>query len=177
MAWLDRAHDPLQRATAADVGTWLADDLLVKFDRMAMAHSLEGRAPFLQPVLAETGLQLPSAERMRDGESKVALRRVARRWLPPTIQSRRKQGFVLPMESWLKQWFKAQGGVGPYFRARPVPGLDTEALIALVAADVAGRVERQRLVFALVALAEWHESFRGRLRTLGQKVADLYPRA
>ena len=47
------------RATAADLATWLPDDLLVKYDRMAMAVSLEGRAPFLAPALVEAALALP----------------------------------------------------------------------------------------------------------------------
>src|SRR4029079_13408251 len=95
---------------AADLATWLPDDLLVKFDRMAMAHSLEGRAPFLQPRLAELALALPPASRMAGRTSKVALRRVAARWLPPEIVDRAKHGFILPMPSWLRQWFQDAGG-------------------------------------------------------------------
>ena len=123
-AWLASAHDPLQRATAADLATWLPDDLLVKYDRMAMAVSLEGRAPFLEPDLVAAALALPAAERMSGGETKVALRRVARRWLPERIHARRKQGFVLPMRAWIADWLDARGGAAGYFGARPVPGID-----------------------------------------------------
>jgi asparagine synthase (glutamine-hydrolysing) len=171
LRWLDTSVDPLQRATAADLATWLPDDLLVKFDRMAMAHSLEGRAPYLQPRLAETGLQLPSAQRVRDGLVKVALRRVAARWLPPAIVERGKHGFILPMESWLRQWFASQGGPAEYFGSGALPGLEVSAAIAVAAADLGRGVRRPRLLFALVALMEWHRAFLGRLRELRRSIA------
>src|SRR5262249_39481932 len=71
-AWLAGSYDPLQRATAADIATWLADDLLVKADRMTMAHSVEGRAPYLSHFLVELALNLPQSERMTPTTSKVA---------------------------------------------------------------------------------------------------------
>ena len=172
LAWLDGAGDGLQRATAADLATWLPDDLLVKFDRMAMAHSLEGRAPYLQPALAQAGLRLPPAERMRGGLSKVALRRIAGRWLPPPILERAKQGFILPMESWLRQLFEMQGGPTEYFRTAQVPGLDAAEAAAVVAADLRRGVGRPRLVFALVALAEWHRAFSARMAALRRSAGD-----
>jgi asparagine synthase (glutamine-hydrolysing) len=153
--WLDRARDPLQRATAADLATWLPDDLLVKFDRMTMAHSLEGRAPYLAPGVVESGIALPAGRRMTPGVSKVALREVARRWLPRDILERPKQGFVLPMGRWLRDWFAAHGGPFDYFAARPFPGLDGRAAADLVAEDLTAGLHRERLLLALVMLVEW----------------------
>jgi asparagine synthase (glutamine-hydrolysing) len=157
--WLDQAADPLQRATAADLATWLPDDLLVKFDRMAMAHGLEGRAPFLQPALAEMGTRLPPSDRVQDGTVKAALRRVAARWLPHAIVERGKHGFILPMESWLKDWFQAQGGPAPCFRGAEAVGLDPAAAAAVVTTDLRAGVRRPRLLFALLALVEWQRAF------------------
>lgn len=171
MAWLDEAADPLQRATAADLGTWLPDDLLVKFDRMAMAHGLEGRAPYLQPALAQAGLRLPPAERMRAGVSKVALRRVAARWLPPAILQRAKHGFILPVESWVRQFFEARGGAAEYFGAGPLPGLDAGETSRVVSADLRRGVERPRLLFALLALVEWHRAFAGQAGALRAEIS------
>jgi len=154
--WLDTAHDPLQRATAADLATWLPDDLLVKYDRMAMAVSLEGRAPYLQPDLVAAALALPPAERMSGGQSKVALRRIAQRWLPDRIHARRKQGFVLPMRAWIREWLESRGGPAAYFGAHAISGLDMTELVAVVEADLAAGVARERLLFALIMLVEWH---------------------
>ena len=169
VAWLGGAHDALQRASAADLATWLPDDLLVKYDRMAMAASLEGRAPFLQPDLVAAALALPPAERMNGDESKVALRRVARRFLPERIHRRKKQGFVLPMRTWIREWLEARGGAAAYFRARGLPGIDAAELIAVVDADLAAGVARERLLFALIMLAEWGVVSRKRIADLSAR--------
>jgi asparagine synthase (glutamine-hydrolysing) len=162
ITWLGQSADPLQRATAADLTTWLPDDLLVKFDRMSMAHSLEGRAPYLAPGVVAAGLGLPPAQRLNGPLSKVALRRVAARWLPADLLARPKQGFVLPMGMWLKQWFETYGPAHEYFLDRAVPGLDEAILAGLVQDDLLRGVQRERFLFALVLLAEWFAGFRVR---------------
>ncbi|MFD2113213.1 asparagine synthase (glutamine-hydrolyzing) [Thiorhodococcus fuscus] len=156
LTWLDTAADPLQRASAADLATWLPDDLLVKFDRMAMAHSLEGRAPFLAPELVDAALHLPTRQRLCNGASKVALRRVARRWLPHSILDRPKQGFVLPMRQWLGDWLERHDGAASYLAEREFPGFDMGALTRLLVTEQAESIPRERLVFALVLLLEWY---------------------
>ncbi|MEO8673983.1 MAG: asparagine synthase (glutamine-hydrolyzing) [Casimicrobiaceae bacterium] len=171
LRWLAAAHDPLQRATAADLATWLPDDLLVKYDRMAMAVSLEGRAPFLQPDLVAAALALPPAERMSGGQSKVALRRIAKRWLPERIHARRKQGFVLPMRTWTRDWLHSRGGPTAYFSAHAIPGIDTAELVAVVDTDLAAGVQRERLLFALIMLAEWYAASSARVARIAARYA------
>jgi len=170
MAWLDGAADGLQRATAADLATWLPDDLLVKFDRVSMAYSLEGRAPYLAPPVVEAGLALPPAQRMNGATSKVALRRVASRWLPPAILERPKQGFVLPMARWLAEWFEKPASIRDYFFARAVPGLDMAEVARLTQDDLSAGVRRERLLFALVLLVEWHQAFKDKRRDLARRL-------
>lgn len=173
LGWLAHADDPLQRATATDLATWLPDDLLVKFDRMAMAHGLEGRAPFLQPDLVTMGVtRLTPAQRMNGGESKVALRRVARRWLPPEIFKRRKQGFVLPMAGWLRQWFAAAGGVEGWLERVGTPYFERSVLQRVVQNELAAGVRRERLLFALVMFHEWHERFTRHVAALRREYAN-----
>ena len=116
------------------------------------------------------GLHLPAAERIRGDVVKVALRRVAARWLPAGILERGKHGFILPMESWLREWFEAQDGPAEYFRAAAVPGLDVQTASGLADADLRRGVARPRLLFALVALAEWHRAFVVRLRDIQDRV-------
>ena len=170
-AWLAHAHDPLQRATAADLATWLPDDLLVKYDRMAMAVSLEGRAPFLTPGLVAAALALPATERMSGGQSKIALRRIARRWLPERIHGRRKQGFVLPMRAWIREWLAARGGPAAYFGASPIAELDSAELVGVVASDLEAGVQRERLLFALIMLVEWHAAATKRVANIAGRYA------
>ena len=172
LKWLDTANDPLQRATAGDLGTWLPDDLLVKFDRMAMAHSLEGRAPYLHPAIVKAGLFLPQQQRMDRSNSKIALRRVAVKWLPQEILDKPKQGFVLPMKKWLKQWFESHGSVADYFASRTVDFLDMSETVRLVQDDVKKGVANERLLFALVLLFEWHKSHKRFVRDAPKLIDD-----
>ena len=166
MGWLDSAADPLQRATAADLETWLPDDLLVKFDRMAMAHSLEGRAAFLVPDLVDAALHLPGKQRMAARKSKIALRQIAHRWLPPDILERRKQGFVLPMRHWITQWFTLHDGAANYLARRTIPGLNMDEALRLIETDLKVGVQRERLLFALIMLFEWHAAAKTRMASL-----------
>ncbi len=171
LAWLSCASCPLQQATAADVATWLPGDLLVKYDRMAMAHSLEGRAPFLAPEVVALGLNLYPQERVA-ATSKVALRRIASRYLPEEILQRPKQGFVLPMSRWIHQWYTAHEGAATYFQERPFPSLDQSKLIEIAAADLEKGLQRERLQFALMMLVEWWAAFCKRRAALTKQIVD-----
>jgi asparagine synthase (glutamine-hydrolysing) len=167
LTWLDHASDPLQSATAADMLTWLVDDLLVKVDRMTMAHSLEARAPFLSPKMVDLALNLPQTERMTNVTSKVALRRIARKYLPAEITARKKHGFVLPMRSWITAWFEERESTDNYFSARQFPHLDMAHLTNVVAKDLATGVQRERLLFAVIMLLEWWNTFKAKRQSLG----------
>ncbi len=172
--WLDGASDSLQRATCTDLATWLPDNLLVKFDRMAMASSLEGRAPFLEPRLVAAGIaRLPSSDRMRGSAGKIALRRVARRWLPESIFERRKQGFVLPMRDWIAIWARERGDVGQYFADVPVYGPTLSALGVAVAESISNDPARERYHFAAIMLCEWSRAFPGRVNQIAESYRSV----
>src|SRR4029078_13543778 len=94
--------DPLARALYLDLKTWLADDGLVKVDRMSMAHGLEVRCPLLYHRVLELAARLPSRLKLDGTRSKVLLRRVAERRLPPEILARPKRGFAPPVSRWLR---------------------------------------------------------------------------
>ena len=172
LSWLDQTTDSLRRATATDLATWLPDDLLVKFDRMSMAHSLEGRAPYLDPKVVEAGMMLHQSQKVNGETTKVALRRIAGDWLPREILERPKKGFVLPMAKWLSQWFAAYPSIYDYFEARSVPGLNTAEVANLVTRDLLAGVRRERLLFALVLLVEWYQSFQERKYKLARQYRE-----
>ncbi|HEX6903281.1 MAG TPA: asparagine synthase (glutamine-hydrolyzing) [Thermoanaerobaculia bacterium] len=95
--------EPLARALYLDFKTWLADDGLVKVDRMSMAHALEVRCPLLDHRVVEFAARVPSRLKLAGGETKVLLRRVAARRLPPAIMTRPKRGFAPPVSRWLRE--------------------------------------------------------------------------
>jgi asparagine synthase (glutamine-hydrolysing) len=95
--------DPLSRALYLDLKTWLADDGLVKVDRMSMAHALEVRSPLLDHRVMEFAARVPSHFKLNGTETKILLRRVAARLLPAEILARPKRGFAPPVSRWLRE--------------------------------------------------------------------------
>lgn len=93
--------DPLARHLYVDAKTWLTDDVLVKVDRASMASSIEARAPFLDPDVAEYAAAIPSAMKHRRGEGKWILKRAMRPHLPPHTLAKKKAGFNAPINVWL----------------------------------------------------------------------------
>jgi asparagine synthase (glutamine-hydrolysing) len=103
--WLDRAGPttPLNRMLYADTRFYLPNDMLVKVDRMTMAHGLEARAPFLDHVLVEQAARLPEAWKLRGlFWKKYLLRRLLRGQVPPAIRWQSKRGFNVPVGLWFQ---------------------------------------------------------------------------
>jgi asparagine synthase (glutamine-hydrolysing) len=96
-----RAHGKLQAAQALDCADWLPHDLLVKLDRCLMAHSLEGRTPMLDPVVADLAYRLPDRLKIRNGLGKHLLRTWLERALPDSRPFAPKRGFTVPVEEWI----------------------------------------------------------------------------
>jgi asparagine synthase (glutamine-hydrolysing) len=94
--------EPLARLQDVDIGTYLVDDLLVKTDRASMAHSLEVRVPFLDPVVAELALALPTSQKVLGLAKKRLLRRAAAGLVPRSIVHGPKRGFSIPAAAWLR---------------------------------------------------------------------------
>jgi asparagine synthase (glutamine-hydrolysing) len=88
-------------AQAVDCADWLPNDLLLKLDRMLMAHGLEGRTPFLDPVVAEFAYQLPDRLKVRKGVGKFLLRSWLERCLPMAQPFAKKRGFTVPVAEWI----------------------------------------------------------------------------
>jgi asparagine synthase (glutamine-hydrolysing) len=92
----------LDALLAADVRSYLPEDLLVKMDIATMACSLEARSPLLDHKLMEFSARLPVRLKLAGRTSKVLLRRVARRLLPGQVLARRKMGFGVPVGEWMR---------------------------------------------------------------------------
>jgi len=83
------------------INVWLPDDLLLKNDRMTMAHGVEARVPYLDHKLVEMAFSLPASMKIRGRTDKYLLRRIAGELLPKEIATRKKKGFTVPLEEWL----------------------------------------------------------------------------
>ncbi|MCX7357629.1 MAG: asparagine synthase (glutamine-hydrolyzing) [Alphaproteobacteria bacterium] len=99
---LERAAlSTLQQAQAADIATWLPNDLLLKLDRMLMAHGLEGRTPFLDPEVAAFAFHLPDNLKTRGKFGKYILRAWLEKNCPAAEPWAKKKGFTVPVASWI----------------------------------------------------------------------------
>jgi asparagine synthase (glutamine-hydrolysing) len=94
--------DDVSTMQLVDINTWLAGDILVKADRMTMAHSLELRVPFLDREVMAVAARLVREEKIGGGTTKYALREAMREVLPKAAAERAKLGFPVPIAHWLK---------------------------------------------------------------------------
>lgn len=106
MALCNPTYSALRQASEADFRTTMVDAYLVKVDRASMLASLEVRVPWLDHRLIEFAFgKVPDTFKATKSDRKILLRRMAQRMLPPSLDLTRKQGFSLPLASWLKgEW-------------------------------------------------------------------------
>ena len=89
-----------------DLKTYLPNDIMTKVDRMSMMVSLEAREPLLDHRLVELAAQIPSTFKIRDGIGKHILKRAIAPFLPAAVLSKRKKGFSIPLDTWLRTTLK-----------------------------------------------------------------------
>lgn len=146
----------LDRIIEIDFASYLPDDILVKIDRMAMANSLEGRAPFLDHRVVEFAISLPDALRVRRGRGKHLLRKVAARWLPADVLAKPKQGFSIPLGEWFRGPLRplAEDVLGSRaFRERGL--IRPDAARACLDDHLAGRADRGESLWLILSLELW----------------------
>ncbi|MGD9506490.1 MAG: asparagine synthase (glutamine-hydrolyzing) [Syntrophobacteraceae bacterium] len=100
------ARDPLSRSQYTDIHFYMTDDVLVKVDRMSMAHALEVRSPLLDHRIMEFASRLPVHLKLKGNRGKLLLRKAAERRLPPEVLNQPKRGFSIPVAQWLRNELK-----------------------------------------------------------------------
>lgn len=99
---LPQTGDNLAPLLWFDQNYYLADDILVKSDRMSMAHAVEVRPPFLDHRIVEFAAKLPQQLKIRGAEQKLVLKELRKDKLPPSILQGKKTGFDIPAHEWLR---------------------------------------------------------------------------
>lgn len=146
----------LQRSTALDFGNYMVDDVLAKVDKASMLSSLEVRAPFLDRSIIEFAFgSLPDHLRATINNRKVILRMLGQRLLPSTLDTRRKQGFSVPIDSWMKGAWHPLLVDAKSWNGLLVKG---EALSRYTSKLKAGQPVGERL-YALLFLTMWEHEF------------------
>lgn len=151
--------DAVSRTLEVDSRTLLPDQILTYVDRLAMAHSLEVRVPFLDHRLVEFVGALPSSMKVTVSETKRLLKRAAAAYLPASVITRPKEGFVLPADAWLNSAFK------PLLNEVFSPAwmrhgfFSKEAVDELLAAHLSGVADNTYKVWTLVMFQLWHRQY------------------
>ncbi len=95
--------DEILRMEYVDLYFWLVGDILLKTDKMSMAHSLESRVPFLDKRVFELSATIPTKFKVTPSQTKVALRAAAKRAIPKDWAQKEKLGFPVPIVNWLRE--------------------------------------------------------------------------
>jgi asparagine synthase (glutamine-hydrolysing) len=159
------AGDALAGMIAADVAVVLPDDFLVKVDRASMAHGLEARPPLLDHELLELAARIPSHYKVRGGETKWILKQACRNLLPADIVWRRKHGFDMPVDAWLRGPLRDLYESTVLSSQARVAGLiDRATARGLYRAHLAGTGRHGQVLWSLLILARWADRYLGTVR-------------
>ena len=150
----------LSRMQYLDTKVYLPEDILTKVDRMSMANSLETRAPLLDYTVVEFAAGIPPHLQRTDGRGKYILRKMASRFLPPSILDKKKQGFAIPRDQWFKKDLKRYASdllTSKRFKER---GYFQDANVRLLLDEhIKGRRDYSTWIWSLINFELWNRTF------------------
>jgi asparagine synthase (glutamine-hydrolysing) len=152
----------LNRSLYVDTQSYLADNCLLKVDRMSMANSLEVRVPLLDKDLVTMAFDVPPNLKLRGSETKWLLKRIASRQLPRDCVYRRKEGFSIPMKHWLGTRFRPilEEYLSPS-RLRRDGIFDVSMIERLKQEHLAGPANHSHILWSLIVFHAWKERWLG----------------
>ena len=154
------AADPLTKALYVDLKTYLVDDILVKVDRMSMAHALEVRAPLLDQNFVEFVMRLPRSLKLKGRTTKVALKTLLDGRVPQDIVHRKKHGFTMPLGTCLRGPLDSvvrDTLLSPRFRQRGY--FDANVVKAMCNAHAGGTRDYSDQIWTLLMFELWHREY------------------
>jgi asparagine synthase (glutamine-hydrolysing) len=141
-----------------DMNLWMPGDILMKADKMTMAHSLELRVPFLDKELFEVARRIPAKYRIANGTTKYIFRKAMEGIIPDFILNRPKLGFPVPLRTWL------QGEMGnmllEQIKASGIEDyINIQAVEKMVQKHRGGQGDYARRIWTIYVFALWHKTF------------------
>jgi len=157
----DRVKDlsELEKKQYLDLNLWLPGDILLKADKMSMAHSLELRVPYLDKVVMSEAQEIPAKYKIDGNDTKAVLRTAANKTLPDEWAHRPKKGFPVPIRTWLRE-DKYYNIVKEAFTSEIAEEyFDTSALLKLLDDHKNGSANNQRKIWTVYTFLVWHKQF------------------
>ncbi len=153
------SNQPVEKLLHFGLNVFLQEGLLMKMDKMTMAHGLEGRVPFLDHQLVELAAAMTPAVRLAGGRTKAVLRAIAEKRLPANIAGRKQHGFLVPLDQWFGGSFAdfASSLLSPAILQKREM-FDPNAVAGVLAA-YRDSGKHARLIWSLVLLELWYRRF------------------
>lgn len=152
-------EDEVTKKQYLDMNLWLPGDILLKADKMCMAHSLELRVPFLDKQVMAFAETIPTKYRIRGTDTKIVMRHAANKALPDEWANRPKKGFPVPIRYWLREQ-KYYDIVKESFTADyAAVFFDPVALMKLLDDHFTGKASNQRKIWTIFTFLVWYKRF------------------
>ena len=155
--------DDVTRMQYLDINRWMVGDILLKADRMSMAHSLELRVPFLDKEVFAVASRVPTKHRIAGGTTKYAMRQAAARHLPPADSKRPKLGFPVPIRIWLRQDDHYETVKAAFTGKVAERYFNTKELMRLLDRHKAGKADNSRKIWTVYMFLVWYGVYFGTL--------------
>lgn len=153
-----KGYAPVERMQYIDIHTWMRGDILLKADRMTMAHSLEVRTPFLDKEIFRIAQQIPTSLKTADGTTKYILRKAAEGIVPEHVLDRKKLGFPVPTRHWLKD--EMHDWVKDIIRTSETDHIiNKRAILQLLEEHCQGKLDHSRKIWTAIVFMVWHAVF------------------
>lgn len=154
-----RGKDDITKMQYLDLKLWLPGDILLKADKMSLAHSIELRVPFLDKMVMDLASKLPTDLRVHPSNTKYALRTAAKEVLPDEWANRPKVGFPVPIRHWLRQekYYKLVKDMFLSDRAKLF--FHTDELMKYLDSHYSGKQNYARYIWTVYVFLIWHKTF------------------
>ncbi|HEY9570555.1 MAG TPA: asparagine synthase C-terminal domain-containing protein, partial [Metalysinibacillus sp.] len=154
-----KGEDDTTKKQVLDFHLWMVDDILLKADKMTMAHSLEVRTPLLDGELLKVAERLPLEYRVNEIDTKYAFREASRHALPEEWVKRKKLGFPVPIRVWLQEEAFFTTVKKAFESEYAAQFFDQNKIMKLLVDHYKGVAQNQRKIWSVYMFLVWYEQY------------------
>lgn len=151
--------DDVTKMQYIDMHFWLIGDILLKADKMSMAHSLEVRVPFLDKKVFEVARKIPARFKVNDQNTKFAMRQAAHRYLPDMVAEKKKLGFPVPTRIWLREETYYQIVKEAFLSDAAKKYFHEKELLKLLDRHKEGKEDNSRKIWTVYMFLVWYQEY------------------
>ncbi|MCD7752165.1 MAG: asparagine synthase (glutamine-hydrolyzing) [Lachnospiraceae bacterium] len=152
-------QDDVTKMQYIDIHFWLIGDILLKADKMSMAHSLEVRVPFLDKEVFDVARHIPTRYKVNKENTKYAMRQAAHRYLPDMVAEKKKLGFPVPTRVWLKEDKYYNIVKEAFLSPAAEQYFQTDELVRLLDRHKNGKEDNSRKIWTVYMFLVWYGEF------------------